>query len=43
MNHLKLIVLGLCVASIVFLLASCSAMPACTSVVRLKLEVCPTK
>jgi len=27
MNHLKLIVLGLCVASIVFLLASCANQP----------------
>jgi len=41
MNHLKLFLIGLCVLVIVFLIASCSAMPVCTSVVKLKVEVCP--
>ena len=41
MNHLKLFLIGLFISALVFLIASCSAMPVCTSVVKLKVKVCP--
>ena len=43
MNHLKLFLIGICVSAVIFFVTSCSTMPVCTSVVKLKLEVCPTE
>lgn len=43
MNNLKLLLIGLCVFSLVVLFAGCAAFPACVVVVKVQVEVCPTK